>query len=870
MMKRRQKTRHEVLPDGWEAKQWRKKTVYLNHETKQTQWEKPKIPAPQRGMPIMPDPSSPDAPSNTNAEPTAAPLAGCIAIVDEPTRHREHAVLPGYAAMLDVPSRNREGSPLPEYVATLDEPSRSRKESPLPEYVATLDEPARSRKESSLPGYVAEVGGPARNREEMHLAKQVADAGGLARKREDKPLAGHVVKERRPARKRENTRLAGHVVKERRPARNRDNLPDGWRRATTTEGTTLYINDTDKITSSDRPVTIPSPAVPPQSGSQVEKRGKSSTASTATVSHSAPHYDYNRRSTIDKKEPRKSRPRENITHRQRMGKPSPSGGPRSTSTSTSNTRQEGDEEPGSPLPHGWIKEYTKRGRPFYHNNYDQTITWEKPRLAATGRTGARTSTSTSSDSDIRPFEAYGRDAHLAPESPESPLPAGWSEQFTEDGERYYLHEHDKTTIWERPTKAPTPRVASKGKRTEREKSKSPPATNSSEEQRGQPLPPGWSQAVTPDGEIYYENHIDQTTSWKPPVVTPAYIRDEAARPETSRRRNTSGARDRPQRTRPDGHTRRQKHRQHQPAHLPQVAAPASHFENYNDQTPSWDPPAYTSDDEARPEAFRNHGTNDERDGSLPTRPDVRERNEHHQQHQQPPEAAPAPSYGNHDQTPSWDPRTHASDDAGRPQEFRHQRTGGATDIPLPTSPEMHAQEQHYRQQQHHPLQQPRMAAPASVEFDSTVSGVPPGTQPTPQIQQVGMKQKAVMQAAFGKGMDMLKANMKAPTATSPPKEQQPEKGPSSLRDQASNYLLKKVTGGINDGMDAIGVGNFVKVQIKKDKKNGGLKWSAKPRLKIPKKITFGAGSDPGEGEVVEEQDEDGEEEGDEEEGDEED
>ena len=31
-----------------------------------------------------------------------------------------------------------------------------------------------------------------------------------------------------------------------------------------------------------------------------------------------------------------------------------------------------------------------------------------------------------------------------------------------------------------------------------------------------PLPPGWEQAVTPEGEIYYINHIDKCTSWYDP------------------------------------------------------------------------------------------------------------------------------------------------------------------------------------------------------------------------------------------------------------------------------------------------------------------------------------------------------------------
>uniref|UniRef100_A0AAZ3R1A4 WW domain-containing protein n=1 Tax=Oncorhynchus tshawytscha TaxID=74940 RepID=A0AAZ3R1A4_ONCTS len=31
-----------------------------------------------------------------------------------------------------------------------------------------------------------------------------------------------------------------------------------------------------------------------------------------------------------------------------------------------------------------------------------------------------------------------------------------------------------------------------------------------------PLPEGWEQAVTPEGEVYYINHITKTTSWLDP------------------------------------------------------------------------------------------------------------------------------------------------------------------------------------------------------------------------------------------------------------------------------------------------------------------------------------------------------------------
>jgi len=32
------------------------------------------------------------------------------------------------------------------------------------------------------------------------------------------------------------------------------------------------------------------------------------------------------------------------------------------------------------------------------------------------------------------------------------------------------------------------------------------------------LPPGWEQGVTPEGDIYYINHIEKTTSWFDPRI----------------------------------------------------------------------------------------------------------------------------------------------------------------------------------------------------------------------------------------------------------------------------------------------------------------------------------------------------------------
>lgn len=37
-----------------------------------------------------------------------------------------------------------------------------------------------------------------------------------------------------------------------------------------------------------------------------------------------------------------------------------------------------------------------------------------------------------------------------------------------------------------------------------------------------PLPDGWEQAYTSEGEIYYINHKNKTTSWLDPRLDPRY------------------------------------------------------------------------------------------------------------------------------------------------------------------------------------------------------------------------------------------------------------------------------------------------------------------------------------------------------------
>nr|XP_034329254.1 transcriptional coactivator YAP1-A isoform X9 [Crassostrea gigas] len=116
------------------------------------------------------------------------------------------------------------------------------------------------------------------------------------------------------------------------------------------------------------------------------------------------------------------------------------------------------------------------------------------------------------------------DALLDPIESE-PLPPGWEMAKTQDGQRYYLkidkgkemllpmdNEGHLTqiTTWQDPRKGSSNAL----------NSRTPPnsqSPNVSLQNLG-PLPHGWEQASTPEGDIYFINHIERTTSWYDPRI----------------------------------------------------------------------------------------------------------------------------------------------------------------------------------------------------------------------------------------------------------------------------------------------------------------------------------------------------------------
>uniref|UniRef100_A0A3Q4GIQ5 Yes1 associated transcriptional regulator n=1 Tax=Neolamprologus brichardi TaxID=32507 RepID=A0A3Q4GIQ5_NEOBR len=89
-----------------------------------------------------------------------------------------------------------------------------------------------------------------------------------------------------------------------------------------------------------------------------------------------------------------------------------------------------------------------------------------------------------------------------------PLPDGWEMAKTASGQRYFLKTSTKSALLQMNQPAPPSSVPVQPQ----------PIMNPA----SGPLPDGWEQAITAEGEIYYINHKNKTTSWLDPRLEPRY------------------------------------------------------------------------------------------------------------------------------------------------------------------------------------------------------------------------------------------------------------------------------------------------------------------------------------------------------------
>jgi len=128
------------------------------------------------------------------------------------------------------------------------------------------------------------------------------------------------------------------------------------------------------------------------------------------------------------------------------------------------------------------------------------------------------------------------------------LPVGWEVAKTMNGERYFINHTDKTTTWEDPRKKlmerqlqqqlqqqTQPRLVVVSQSTNNNNSNSNNNSNTNTTNNSSsnsnlssvPLPEGWEQSRTSEGDIYYINHVECTTSWFDPRLPSAQQQSKA-------------------------------------------------------------------------------------------------------------------------------------------------------------------------------------------------------------------------------------------------------------------------------------------------------------------------------------------------------
>lgn len=90
---------------------------------------------------------------------------------------------------------------------------------------------------------------------------------------------------------------------------------------------------------------------------------------------------------------------------------------------------------------------------------------------------------------------------------------------TSSGQRYFLNHNDQTTTWQDPRKAMLSQLNVPAPA-------SPAVPQTLMNSASGPLPDGWEQAMTQDGEVYYINHKNKTTSWLDPRLDPRFAMNQ--------------------------------------------------------------------------------------------------------------------------------------------------------------------------------------------------------------------------------------------------------------------------------------------------------------------------------------------------------
>ena len=100
-----------------------------------------------------------------------------------------------------------------------------------------------------------------------------------------------------------------------------------------------------------------------------------------------------------------------------------------------------------------------------------------------------------------------------------PLPPGWEPARTPQGQMYFMNHITKTTQWEDPRHQIRQQQLKEEQLHQLTNGRNVPQTAQEKQQvLSRALPQGWEQGVTPEGEVYFINHVTKTTSWFDPRI----------------------------------------------------------------------------------------------------------------------------------------------------------------------------------------------------------------------------------------------------------------------------------------------------------------------------------------------------------------
>ncbi|CAB3368717.1 Hypothetical predicted protein [Cloeon dipterum] len=164
-------------------------------------------------------------------------------------------------------------------------------------------------------------------------------------------------------------------------------------------------------------------------------------------------------------------------------------------------------DPLGPLPPGWEQARTAEGQIYFLNHHSRTTTWEDPRKTL----AAQTLAAQAAQQQVVQQQQASREQLLGA-TPPHPAPSP-QPQAVIGGEPSNSRGGVLAPgrLQQQQRQAPAAAAASVS---------SPPSPAVAATATGDlgPLPEGWEQATTPEGEVYFIDHIGRSTSWFDPRI----------------------------------------------------------------------------------------------------------------------------------------------------------------------------------------------------------------------------------------------------------------------------------------------------------------------------------------------------------------